>query len=169
VDGSWWSFDDTRVTKLSSPSEIKTASAYILFYTKRSSFAASSHPFPFNPQHQQHWCKSLIKKYHKVPSLTNSISTINGESLTEKETPTNNASTTTSDQKQDSTNDESTSKDSQGSAGSQTLNGYHNSVSSSGNANATKLSNSNSAAPLARMEDIGVNYNVNELQIESTV
>jgi hypothetical protein len=87
VDGTWWSFDDTRVTKLSSPSEIKTASAYILFYSKRSTFPGASNqpvvPFqvPTQQQQPQHWCRSLIKKYHKIPtSLSNSNYTI-GDSL----------------------------------------------------------------------------------------
>lgn len=70
MDGSWWCFDDTRVTKVDSPSEIKTASAYILFYTKRGSPSASV-------QHQQHWCKSLIKKYQKPALLP--ISHQNGD------------------------------------------------------------------------------------------
>ncbi|CAG7833786.1 unnamed protein product [Allacma fusca] len=73
VEGSWWSFDDTRVTKLSSSEEVTSASAYILFYHKRS----SNLPLPPN---SYHWCRSLLKKYHKALPVTastnNSINSV---------------------------------------------------------------------------------------------
>jgi hypothetical protein len=162
VDESWWSFDDTKVTKVSSHSEIKTASAYILFYTKRSSSSLNnSQPIPPIPANQtQHWCKSLIKKYHKTPNSNNVESLIEkgGEIICEEssELTTKSATANNKEVGDSTTNDANIKSD------KPLVNGYQNGVST----------NSCSTAPLARMDDVGVNVSVSyvkELQIESTV
>jgi ubiquitin carboxyl-terminal hydrolase 31 len=76
VDNSWWSFDDTRVVQLASAAEVKTASAYILFYQRRpaglnGTTASSPIPIP------NHWCRPLIKKHHKVPPVARLPPTVN--------------------------------------------------------------------------------------------
>jgi len=203
VDGSWWSFDDTRVTKLSSPSEIKTASAYILFYTKRSPTVLNSQPaaIPFQQpiQHPQHWCRSLIKKYHKIPSssLSNSNSGVgeclNGTTVSndtshqegnseKKELPSGAQDEVISTNLNDAAAaDEGKVKNTPENANVPVLtNGYHHHLSTATSSGSTNKTSNNGVAngvpptaPLARMEDVGIGmamgYDTKELQIVSTV
>lgn len=167
------------MTKLSSPSEIKTASAYILFYTKRSSSSSINSQAVTIPQ-TPHWCRPLIKKHHKIPSLSNS-SSVNGDSLTDKdvtndksksppENSTNGDNSPYEEPKKLTNGHDFTTKDAsqdKTSSENQNLtNGYHNSSTSK----SSNSCNGSSSAPLARMEDIGIGMGyAKELQIESTV
>ena len=186
VEGSWWSFDDTRVTRLDSPEDAKSASAYILFYQRRSSSATVTNGY--------HWCRSLLKKYHKFPPLPPSCAnTLNsGEKISGQETSSsnsetnyhNNVNTPCMDGIAENDSTEIRSSGTPEASNHKHMNGYHNhngcngksngSVSSSGSSNgiSSEGSSSSSSAPLARMEEIAIGLSLGvpkEVQIESTV
>lgn len=161
VDGSWWSFDDTRVTKLSSPADVKTASAYILFYHQRG----------YSNHHQaaQHWCRNLLKK-HKLAvakAEANGIE-VPRNAIEEKESNAVKSNTLNGH----ATHDESPTTD--GSDTDKEGTSYQNEASSSGTSEENSVSTStedNFTAPLARMEEVsmGLSPYIKEVQIESTV
>jgi len=148
VDGSWWSFDDTKVSPLSSSDNTKTASAYILFYHRRNTVL----PQEMNPSpSMQHWCRGLLKKYHKI-SNSNSINGVVS------------SASKNDDEKLPACNGDS-DKDS-------TCTREFNGNSDELDKNEDRSVSCNSA-PLAKMEEMnGVGFNgtlCKDVQIESTV
>lgn len=169
MEGTWWNFDDTRVDQLPSQDDVKTPSAYILFYHKRNSI----------PTNGYHWCKNLVKKYHKnVSSATSSNPS--------SETAANGTTITSDTQLNAPSKVEETSLVSKLEASSNqsssppplTHDNGDGGDSSDGNcsdSNSSSLSKSssagsNSAAPLARIEDMSFGLiGTTEIQLESTV
>lgn len=152
MDGSWWSFDDTRVTKLSSTADVKTSSAYILFYHRRGS----------SNQTTQHWCRNLLKK-HK---LTVTKPESNGTDVQSPEESNNDKTITINGHDQSPTEG--------GSDGEKDVENGKNEACSSGTSEDNSALDSvedNFTAPLARMEEVsmGLSPYMKEVQIESTV
>lgn len=58
VDGQWYSYDDFRVDKIPEQ-EIRTKSAYLLFYARRSIGAPTASVFSGSPVSPDHWVFKL--------------------------------------------------------------------------------------------------------------
>lgn len=142
---------------MSSPAEIKTASAYILFYHQRG--------YP-NQQTAHHWCRNLLKK-HKLAGKCdlNGLDVPKG-SLEEDVVKPNSVNG----------HPESPNSPSDASGSDKDANASYQSESDPRSSDEEPMLDSaetNFTAPLARMEDVNVSMGlspyIKEVQIESTV
>lgn len=164
VDGTWWSFDDTRVIKLSSPADVKTASAYILFYHRRG--------YPTSQQPNPHWCRNLLKK-HKLAVAkgeSNGIE-INKSSNGEAENGVQEKMVNGHGHPAESPTTDGSGSDSDKDNTASYQNGEASSPGTSEESSVMTSTESNFTAPLARMEEVsmGLSPYIKEVQIESTV